>query len=228
MPEITVNARKAENLIDFIPDELDKRFPAIVERALIRYRGFHRVRRLKGPPPVIVGTRKGLLGAFGVYVTGTTVATTVGKISTKSYVAIEHEEGRRLRAREGKSLAIPFSSFSKVERKAARRLLDKSRKTVLGIRGGKRIRRSRLLKLLFVIRNRAGKAFLAQRLEDPPKAFGSKRVRILFHLQREAQLKPRLDFISVFKNDFRPQLSKEIGGGVKAAVNAAARKARAG
>ena len=49
MPEITVNAKKAENLIDFIPDELDKRFPAIVTRALIRYRGFHRARRLKGP-----------------------------------------------------------------------------------------------------------------------------------------------------------------------------------
>ena len=205
---VQINSRRLEKALRTVPKALYKRLrEAGRTRVGPRYLAFHRAKRLSGMKAGggVKGTKRGLKSQFAVKMSGATINTLTLKMYTRSYIAKEHEEGRRIFAKKGKYLVIPMdgakSKSGKVT-KVARRLL-KARK-------------------LFLIRRKDNKAFLARY----QRGKGKKRLVFMFHLVGRAQLKPRLQFRQLWPQ-YRSRMIREYNRAVGQALKSATGKGAA-
>ncbi len=220
---IKINTKRLEKALKTSPEELNRVMPGVAFDIGKRFRGTFRAKRLRGPPGVR-GTRQGLLkdSAFNIDVSGSNFSQLRLKVSSRSPIAFLHEKGGITPGKKGGSLAVPFSSLSKAERKSARQLLRQSSRVLQARSAGFDLVTNKGSKLksleLFVTKGKGGTALLVQRV--------GKRLRVLFHLQRRVRNRPLLGFFDTW-NENRPQAIKLFNRGIGFALAAARKKAGA-
>jgi hypothetical protein len=222
--DVKIDSARLLRVLKAAPQELDRAMVGVANRIGFRYLGFHRARRMRGPPGVRA-TNRGLPRQFRVDVTGTKLDRLRVSIGTRSGVALLHERGGTTRSKAG-ALAVPFSSLSKAEQKTAKRLLRQTRDVIRARNRGEVLRKKgRRVKSLdvFVIESRKkGKnRFLVQ------KRGTRGGLKFLFHLEKKVVNKPILGFFALWK-EFRPTAIKLFNQGIRFALAATRRKAGSG
>jgi hypothetical protein len=217
--DVKIDAVRLLRVLKAAPQELDRAMVGVANRIGYRYLGFHRARRMRGPPGVRA-TNRGLPRQFRVDVTGTKLDRLRVDIGTRSPVAILHERGGTTRS-SGGGLAVPFSSLSKAEQKRAKALLRQTRNVLQARSQGFNLvgSKGRKVKGLFVIRRKDGRRFLAE-------ARGGG-IKFLFHLEQQVVNRPLLGFFALWK-EFRPTAIKLFNQGIRFALAATRRKAGSG
>ena len=244
--EIKINGKRLMKALHAAPEELYKALKTAADHPKdgigARYFGFHAARRLRGqtgirgtskeypPPSKAAGFTSKRVRR--VSTEGTTLDLLKMKITLATPLAIQHEVGELIRRRGNVWMSVPMSggpAVDKMGRKTAkgREMLRMMRHHRQAAEGGFRLwkqtkRGSQQIKGLFVVRHKHGdKRFLAQ---VGPKT-GKRRLVYWFHLERSAQLKPRLDFRKLW-SDYRPAAIKRLNGAITAALQEARKKAR--
>ncbi len=207
--DIKVDSVRLQRALQAAPGELYESLRGVANQIGKRYIGFFRAKRLRGPPGVR-GTRgqpgrPGLLNAFRYDIGGTNLNRLRVDIGTRSRVALEHEEGRLIRAKEGRFLLVPLQIRGKEMTRAQ-------------IKNARAKRRSGAL---FFFRARNGQRFLAERTSKKG------RPRLVFALVPAVKLSPRLKFRLTWL-EFRPNAIKLFNQGLKFALAAARKKAGGG
>jgi hypothetical protein len=234
--EVKVDSERLMRFLQATGPEIAKAQVATAHRLAQRYLGFHRARQMHGGAGV-KATKQGWLQAvkpeggirqkaFGYDLVGKGENLTV-KMGIVSYIAKALEEGTLKRARSD-LMAVPFSGMSKAALRKARALLKQSRHVKQAADMGFQLRqrrgkRSSNLKSLFIVRSRSGKEFWAERLPNAPSGWGQKRIRILFHRQKQVKMKPRLKFFATLPA-FLPTARQILATGIKYALAAAQKK----
>lgn len=245
MISIQIDHKRLSKLLETTPEELDRVMPGVAKRIGYRYLGFHRARRMRGPPGVFAtGTppsERGLNGAitnktsglkahFRVDVSGTKFDRLSVTMGTRSIVALQQEQGATLTAGGGRYMAIPLSKWggTKLTRATiarARKMIRKDSHVRLAGKLGFDLRNSRgriQKERLVVFKAKDGRVYLAE--PPDPKAGIRGRFRIWFTLKKVAILGPRLDFLKLWK-DFEPTAIKMFNGGLAFALAAVRRRA---
>jgi len=206
--DVKVDSARLQRLFKLAPNELKQAVTATAGNVGKRFIGYHRARRLRGPPGVR-GTRRGFLSRnlIDYTVKGTTLNNVVLDIRTKSRIPAEHETGKEILARDGKSLLVPMPQNGKFPTRAQ---LRRARGLA---KAGKLIR----------IDAKDGKTYLGERRGRRGL------LRLLFVLLKKVKMKPRLAFYATWR-EFKSsgQARKLFYSGISFAINAARRKARAG
>lgn len=245
MLSVEIDHKRLTKLLETTPEELDRVMPGVAKRIGYRYLGFHRARRMRGPPGVfatgtppserganapITNRTSGLRAHFKVDVTGTKFDRLAVSMGTKSVVALQQEQGATLTAGDGRYMAIPFSRWGgKVSKAAiarARSWIRKDAHVRLGQKLGFDLRNSkgRLQKeKLVVFKGKDGRLYLAT---PPDKDVEERhaRFRMWFHLKKVAVLGPRLEFGKLWK-DFEPTAIKMFNQGLGFALAAVRKRA---
>lgn len=228
-----------------VPLAVTRGMAAAAERAGIRFLGFHRQERLRsekvrssGPLAGTGGARKpgqgpgsGFIGRRTLFVHGDRVENVTLTMELRSAAAIRFEKGGTVDARAGGYLTIPMPVAKDARGKLDpryRRLLRESRfAREAGSEGfdvfakkTKKGRQRQLRALITVKSRRTGNLFLA-RLR--PNAQGRARLEYVFHLQKQVQVRPRLEFVKTWKK-YEPKAVAIYRQALPYAIRAAGKK----
>lgn len=205
--DVKVDSARLQKLFQLAPDELKRALNEAAGRVGSRFIGYHRARRLRGPPGVRGTRAQGFLSRKQIDYTvkGTTLANVVLDIRAKTRIAVEHEEGRAVYARDSSSLLVPMPQNGKFP---SRSQLKRARRLA---REGK----------LIAVQSK-GKTYLGERRSARGK------LRLLFVLKKKVQMKPRLAFFQTWREFKATQGRKLFFAGISFAIAAARRRARAG
>lgn len=223
---VEVDARKLQRLLRAAPQELDNVLPIVGGRIGQRYLGFHRARRLRGPPGVRgtrgTATNPGLLSAFRV---DTHWERSAGKfeitVGTNNLIAKQHEYGATLRAFGGGKMAVPMPWLSRSQVKRARRLLIQSKNVRRAASEGFDLRRGKQGR-----QKQRGLVYIASKGREMLAERRGGQLNFLFTLRDQVTIPARLAFRATVR-EFRPQAIKMFHQGIGYALAAARRRARA-
>lgn len=225
MVEAKVDTLQAEKFFEGLPRDVAKAMKTAAATVGKRYLGYHRAQRMRGVQGAIGirGTRKGLQSHFRYEVEGETLDDIKVTIGTKSRVALEFEEGRKIVSKQGRFLLVPLPPAVDANgrvKKSVRNLLK--------------------AKKLFILRSPStGRAFLAGGLSK--RSFTKKKkeaaaagapighrsgVVLYFILKKDVQEKKRLEFFQLFEQ-WKAKGVEIFTKSLRYAIAAAARKRRA-
>lgn len=198
------NHEQLARLLEATPAELGKALNTAAGRTGKRFLSHHAKRFLRRGSKTGPGVRatQRFRKHFKADVHGTRLDNLTLDINVKTYVAHQQEHGATLHAKGAKLIVVPMpAALTKSGRvgKVARRLARARKLVVFSPRGGRQ-------------------TFLAQRVR------GSKRLKLLFHLQRRVRLYPRLQFYRTWRQEYRPKAMADFRTAVPYALAAARRK----
>ena len=227
--EIQIDSKRLQKILAASPKELYKALKSAARDIGRRFLSHHRAKRMSGPlGQRVLATKKGLKSHFKYDVSGTTLNSLKVEMGTRSRVAIEHEKGRKLRAKGTAYMTIPMPAAKTAKgrtTKRAKKLLMNAKHVHQAPQAGFGLRHKgrRVKDKLFLIRARDGRKYLAT-AKTGAKSKGKQLITLWFHLKKSAQLRPLLDFEGLWETWRKKQGRRRWNGAVRGALKAARRK----